>query len=252
MDKKIKAIIIDDELRARRVLSNMIEEYTPEIEIIGLCENVPKAVLEINKKRPDVVFLDIEMPEYSGFELLDFFREIDFEIIFVTAYSEYAIKAFEVSAIDYILKPVRIDKLENAVKKLKNKVTNKLRLSSINKRLDTLKTNLESNDLKKIAIPVAEGLIFIKTDDISFINAEGSYCKIWLSNNTSIFVSKKLKYFEEILINKSNFYRLHRSFLVNIHKIKKYNRRESVVIMENENKIRVSRDKKAVFEQKLK
>lgn len=248
MNKRIKAIIIDDEERARRVLNNMIEEFCPEIEVVGVCENVPKGVLEINRKQPDVVFLDIEMPEYSGFELLEFFRDIDFEIIFVTAYSEYAIRAFEVSAIDYVLKPIRIDKLEIAVEKLKNK----LQSATMFDRLETLKENIKSMEIKKIAVPVADGLIFVKIDNISHIDADGSYVKIWLSDGSNIFVSKKLKYFESLLINKKFFYRTHRSHLVNISFVKKYSRHESLITLENNQTICVARSHKSKFEDKLK
>ncbi len=117
----IKALIVDDEEKARVTLSSLLTEYCPDIFIVAQCNNVPDAVIDINKNNPDVVFLDIEMPDYNGFELLDFFKEITFEIVFVTAYSQYAINAFEISAIDYILKPVELEALKNAIEKVKKK-----------------------------------------------------------------------------------------------------------------------------------
>ena len=117
MTASIKAIIIDDEDRARNTLASFIKQFCPEVEIIASVANVPAGVIAINQHRPQLVFLDIEMPEYNGFELLNFFRDVDFEIIFVTAYHEYTLKAFEVSAVDYLLKPVDIDKLKAAVEK---------------------------------------------------------------------------------------------------------------------------------------
>ncbi len=248
MEQKIKALIIDDEERARRVLTNMINEFCPDIEIVGDCENVPQGVLEINRKKPDVVFLDIEMPDYSGFELLEFFRDVDFEIIFVTAYSKYAIQAFEVSAIDYILKPIQINQLEKAISKLKNK----LHLATMFDRLQTLKDNLKSDKIQKIAIPVSDGLIFVKVDEISHIDADGSYSKIWFTAGSNILVCKKLKYFEELLDTTDYFYRVHRSHLVNIQYINKYSRHESMITLDNNQNIKVARDKKVQFEEKLK
>lgn len=248
MNQKFKAIIIDDEERARSVLSSMLKEYCSDtIEVVSLCANVPQGVLEINRKNPDVVFLDIEMPDYSGFELLGFFKDVDFEIIFVTAYNKYALRAFEVSVVDYILKPVRIDKLETAVEKLQTKL--QLRMFD---RLELLKTNLQSDKIKKIAVPVSDGLILVKVDEISHIDADGSYVKLHLNDGTNMFVSKKLKYFEDLLSNQYNFYRVHRSHLINIEFIKKYNRHESLVMLENNYKIKVARDNKVEFEERVK
>lgn len=248
MSITLKAIIIDDEERARRLLGTALSEHCENIEVIASCSSVPEGVLAINRQKPDVVFLDIEMPEYSGFELLGFFREVDFEIIFVTAYNQYALQAFEVSAVDYILKPIRIDKLEMALEKLKNKVS----ITTMFDRLETLKSNLASDKIAKIAIPVSDGLVFIKTDDISHVAADGSYAIVWLINGSNMLVSKKLKYFEELLINQSNFYRVHRSHLVNMQNIQKYDRHESQVILENGTKLKVARDSKTSFEVALK
>lgn len=244
---KIKAIIIDDEERARRVLSSMLEEYCSDVEVVSLCNNVPQGVLEINRKKPDVVFLDIEMPDYSGFELLEFFKDVDFEIIFVTAYNKYALRAFEVSAVDYILKPVRIDQLENAISKLQNK----LRLTMVD-RLELLKINLQSERIKKIAVPVSDGLILIKVNEISHIDADGSYSTIFLVDGSNMLVSKKLKYFEDLLSNQNNFYRIHRSHLINIEYVKKYNRHDSEISLENNQRIKVARDNKVAFEELIK
>lgn len=150
----ISAIIIDDEVRARSVLRNLIEQFYPEVEIVSECSD---AVVKINKHKPDVVFCDIEMPNYSGLELVSFFEEINFEIIFATGYSEYAIQAFEVSAVEYLLKPIRIEKLEIAIEKLKLK----LEQTNMGKRIEVLKENLTENTIQKIALPVMDGLIFV-------------------------------------------------------------------------------------------
>lgn len=247
--EKLKAIIIDDEERARRVLSSILEEYcSDDIEVISDCENVPMGVLEINRKNPDVVFLDIEMPDYSGFELLEFFKEVDFEIIFVTAFNKYAVKAFEVSAVDYLLKPVKIDQLEAAVGKLKEK----LNYLSMYDRLELLKTNIETEKIKKIAVPVSDGFVLIKIDEISNIDADGSYSRLHLIDGTNMLVSKKLIYFEDLLSNQVNFFRTHRSHLINLAMVKKYSRHESEVVMENKHRIKVAREKKVTFEDSIK
>ncbi len=243
-ERRYKAILIDDEERAVRVLSKIIEDYCPEIEIVGTANNIPEGVLEINRNNPDVVFLDIEMPNYTGFELLEFFNDITFEIIFVTAYNRYAQQAFEVSAVDYILKPVRIDKLEDSIAKLKSK----LQVATMHDRFQALKANLEKEEIQKIAIPVSRGLIFIKVNEISHIDADGSYSKLWLFDGSNILVSKKLKYFEEILAKHKSFYRIHRSHIINTAFIRKYNKHDNKVTLDNNQDVKVSRDKKGDFE----
>lgn len=248
MGKRLRAVIIDDEQRARRVLTSSLAEINANIEIVSEAANVPAGVIEINKHKPDVVFLDIEMPDYSGFELLGFFREIDFEIIFITAYNQYAIQAFEVSAMDYLLKPIRIDLLEKSVIKLEEK----LNKSNIGERLNALQANIKSDQIEKIAIPVSDGLVFVKIEEIVHIEADGSYATLHLEDGTSMFVSKKLKFFEDILIQRENFYRVHRSHIVSIKHVKKYNRNETLIFLENNKIVKVARDGKAEFESYLK
>ena len=246
--EKIKAILIDDEERARRSLSALLAEYCPDIEIIAQCANVPEGVLAINKLKPNLVFLDIEMPEYNGFELLGFFREVDFEIIFVTAYSEYALKAFEVSAVDYILKPVEIEQLQAAVQKVQRKQLH----STMQQRLELLKDAFKGEELRRIAVPMSDGLLFIEVADIIMLEADGAYTNVFLKNGSKILVCKKLKFFEETLTNRACFFRPHRSYLININFIKKYQRGESNIIMDNQMNIAVSRERKQEFDQKLK
>ena len=244
---KIQAIIIDDEARARNTLSTLRKEYHPQVEIVASCANVPDGVLAINQKRPQLVFLDIEMPEYNGFELLSFFREIDFQVIFVTAYNEYALKAFEVSAVDYLLKPVDIDKLKSAI----TKVEEKLNSFDMQNKLEVLKDSFKTGQFNRIALPVSEGLLFIEVPDIVFLEAEGSYTNVWLRNGSKILVSKKLKFFEDILDTRPNFFRSHRSFIVNINFLKKYNKNESSLTLDNGKTAYISRDRKAEFEEQL-
>ncbi|HRD38758.1 MAG TPA: response regulator, partial [Bacteroidia bacterium] len=165
--ENIRAIIIDDEERAKTSLKLLLNEYCKNIDVVGLYSNVPEGVLAINKHKPKIVFLDIEMPEYNGFELFNFFREIDFEIIFVTAYNEFALKAFEFSAVDYLLKPVDIDKLKGAVKKASSKINS---IETLYK-FELLKETFNSQQFNKIALPVSDGLSFINTDEITYLEA---------------------------------------------------------------------------------
>ena len=153
MENKLQAIIVDDEAKARRILETFLAEFCPEVSVVAVAEDVPQAVKAIRKLNPDVVFLDIEMPGYNGFQLLEFFEEIQFEIIFTTAYSEFALKAFQVSAIDYLLKPIQIDQLTKAVEKLTKIKGNSL----IRERIETLQANLEENKIKKIVVPLSDG-----------------------------------------------------------------------------------------------
>lgn len=245
---EIKAIIIDDEERARTSLQSLLNQYCPSVKVVEQCSNVPDGVLAINKHRPQLVFLDIEMPEYSGFELLSFFRDIDFEIVFVTAFNEYALKAFEVAAIDYVLKPVDIDKLKLAVEK----VEKKLNAYDMQHRLEVLKDSLKTDQFNKIALPVSEGLLFVDTNEIVYLEADGAYTEVWLKNGSKIVVSKKLKFFEDVLENKANFFRSHRSYIVNINFIKRYSKSDNSLLLDNGKSVVISRDRKLEFENQLK
>ncbi len=245
---KLKAILIDDEQRAISSLTLLLQQYCPEVEIIDAANNIPEGVIAINKGNPDVVFLDIDMPEYSGFEIMHFFQEIKFEIIFVTAYNEYALRAFEVSALDYILKPVDIDKLKSAVQKALDR---KGQLA-IQERLTVLKESLQNQQFSKIALPMSDGVVFIQTKKIAYLEADGAYTRVWLTDGSKILVSKKLKFFEEVLDNKPNFFRSHRSYMINVNYIKKYSKSDSVIVLENDQVIAISRERKQEFESSLK
>jgi len=236
----LKAIIVDDEGKARRILERFIVEYCPQIEIVAMAEDVPQAVKAIQKTNPDVVFLDIEMPGYNGFQLLEFFDTIDFEIIFTTAYSEFALRAFQVSAIDYLLKPIQIDQLTQAVQKLEKMHGHSL----IKERLATLEKNLEEYKIKKIVIPLSEGSLFVELKDILYLKAEGSYANIFFKDGNKVIVSKNLKDYEDQLTMEEGFFRTHRSFLVNTDYIKQISSDGSEATMINDAVINISRERK--------
>jgi two-component system LytT family response regulator len=244
----IRAIIIDDEERARRILQSIVEEYCPNVEIVGAFSNVPEAVIGINQLNPDLVFLDVEMPEYSGFDLLNFFKTIDFDIVFVTAYNEFAIRAFEVSAVDYLLKPVEISLLQKAIEK----VENKRKTDYFEKKLEILQSALSNETINKIALPMGEGLLFVEVANIILLEAEGAYTYVSLKDGSRLLVSKKLKFFEDLLDFRPQFFRPHRSHIINLNFVKKYLKGEGSILMDNNSLISVSRDKKGEFERILK
>lgn len=236
----MKAIIIDDEPMARQLLNGILEEHCPHVEVVDLCQNLPEGVKSIHKNQPDIVFLDIEMPGHSGLELLDFFNEseVKFSIIFTTAYNQYAIKAFKLSAVDYILKPLDAESIVEAVNRYE---------STRNKALDyaTLKENLSaSNPTKKLAIHTVGSILFIELRFICFMKADGAYTIIFTKDGNKIISSRSLKHFEQTLSDYSNFIRCHKSFIVNVDEITEYVKTDGgSLIVDNKHEIAVSSDK---------
>lgn len=240
-----KAIIIDDEEMARTLLQGMLELYCPNVEVQALCKDLPSGVKAIRKHKPDIVFLDIEMPGHSGLELLDFFdeSEINFSIIFVTAYNRYAIQAFKLSAVDYLLKPIETDDLLNAISLFeKNKVK---------QNYSALKSNLNTQQSKKIGINGVSSIQFVDLIDILFFQAEGAYTKVYLKDGKMLLASKSLKHFEQILSEHFEFYRCHKSYIVNINYITEYVKSEGGYLKVQQHEVNLSPDKVAVLLEKL-
>jgi two-component system LytT family response regulator len=243
---KIKAILVDDEEGARDVLENLLLRFCPDVELIAKCENVLQAVDVIKLHSPDLVFLDIEMPNYSGIEIVSFFKEINFEIIFVTAYDQYAIRAFEVAAIDYLLKPVDIDRLKNSVAR----VVQQRNIEQQSQRLSLLSNTLESKQLKNIIITDKGQQNIISIESIIAIEAQESYCTIHTTEKTYI-ASKNLKHFETVLENLTQFFRVHKSWLVNKDYIKHYSKSDLSIQLSNGLITKLSKYKKAEFEEAI-
>ena len=245
--EKISAILIDDEAPVRNLLKNLIQENFSELKVIGEGGSISEAVKLINKLKPDIVFLDIEMPGYSGLQIMDFFEpeEVDFDIIFITAYSEYAITAFKISAFDYLLKPINQEDLKNSLERYsrrKNKLKTEERMSLLSKQLD-------SGKMEKIGVSSLDGINFINVGDIIYLEASGMYTVIVLESEKELTVSKPLKEFEDLLEKDKRFFRPHRSFLVNLEKITKYSRKEGTVIyLSNNKEIPLSRYRKSEFD----
>lgn len=217
----ITSIIIDDESKARIVLQAILEQYCPDIQVLEQCSDLAAGVKAIKKHKPRLVFLDIEMPEHSGLELLDFFlpEEINFSIIFVTAYNEYALQAFKFSAIDYLLKPIQHLQLIEAIERFKRRESVLQQL-----QMQALQQNLAAtvSDEKRIVIPVGQVYKLLNPKDIKMIKGEGAYSEFFLEDGSTLVASKNLKHFEDLLQAVPYFFRCHKSFIVNINYILEY------------------------------
>ena len=234
----MNTIIIDDESSGRRAVRNCILNYTPELNIIAEAEDVKSGLTAILTNNPDIVFLDIDMPDGTGFDLLEKLPKINFKIIFVTAHEQYAIKAFRYSAIDYLLKPIDPDDFVFAVSKL----TKDNKLEEIEQKVALLLQN--KIKLEKIALPTASGLKMVALAEIIHCESDNNYTVFHLLDKTKLMVSKTLKIYDTILADEG-FYRTHKSHLVNVRHIKEYiNGEGGTVIMNNNAQIEVSRRKK--------
>lgn len=219
MTEKLKAIIVEDELASRETLTSYLENYCPDVELIAEADSVKSGFEMIKKHKPDVVFLDIEMPYGNAFDLLEKIENIDFEIVFVTAYSNYAIKALNMSASYYILKPISIDELINAVEKIKkNREEDKVSIHS-----KVLLENIQSVNKQnhKIVLPQLSGFEVVNVTDIVRCQADDNFTKFFLKDGTSKLISRTLKYYDEIL-REFKFIRIHKSHLVNFQYITRY------------------------------
>jgi two-component system, LytTR family, response regulator len=226
----IRTIIVDDEKPSRDVLCNYLREYCSDVSIVATASSVTSALRAINKFPPDLVFLDIEMPDGTGFELLRKFELINFSVIFVTAYSEYAVKAFRFCAIDYLLKPVKIDELTDAVEKVKLMKWQ----SPIPSKLTILLNNLDNgfSTIPTLVIPHSSGFDVLKIPEIIMCQADG-YCTIFsLQNGKSLMSTKNLKHYE-LLLAEHNFLRTHNSYLINLNHILKYSNQGEIILSGN-------------------
>ena len=215
----IKTVIIDDEENNIGTLQSLLTQFCPEIEIIGTAGNAKQAFTVINELQPQLVFLDIEMPMGNGFDLLEKLMPVNFEVIFVTAFDQYAITAFKYAAMDYLLKPVSIDELKRAVNRSVIRIAEK----NVNNRIESLIANFrsEAQGLKKIGLPTAEGLVFEEIENIMHLQAESNYTLVYIRNKKKMTITKSLKEFEDLL-PANIFCRLHHSHIVNLNYITKY------------------------------
>jgi two-component system LytT family response regulator len=223
--KTIRALIVDDEVAARDVLSNLLLRVSNAVEIVGTAHDVPDAVAKINLLKPDVVFLDVQMPNYAGYEIVNFFDAIDFEIIFVTAFDEYAIKAFELSAVDYLVKPINRIRLVESIEKLEQKLAQKVAVENY----EILMESMRDKELGKIVITELGSKRVLQLSDIIAIEAMGAYSTIYSKNGESLLVSKNLKHFETILPEDQIFFRSHKSWIINLEHILQVSKRKGEI-----------------------
>lgn len=247
----LKAILIDDERSSLESLSFEIEAYCPEVEVIGTSNNPEEALKLIRDKAPDLIFLDIEMPGMNGFELLQSLDKIEFDVIFVTAYDQFAVRAFEFNAVDYILKPVRKIKLIHAVQKVQDRKQHQFDPAQLMALVQNLQLQSKSG-LEKIALPVGEGFSMVHVNDISYLQAESNYTWVYLTNKEKHLIAKTLKEIESLL-NFPQYFRAHKSYLVNLNHVDKYIRGQGgYLVTAGGEQIPVARSQKSDLIQVLK
>ncbi len=245
MKRKLITGIIDDEPDAVDFITSIISEYCPDLEVCGKANNVKEGTVLINEIKPELIFLDVEMPNGTGFDLLSHFPQKDFDVIFITAFNHYAIKAIKFSAIDYILKPINISEFIEAV----NRVVLKRSANpvSFNENFEVLLENLRTTHPTRLVIPTSDGREYLNPKDIIRIEADRSYSWFFLNDKRKILVSKHLKEFQELL-NDRDFFRPHNSHLINLDFVKKFIRHDGGYIeMTDGSQVPISRNRKDLF-----
>ena len=245
----LKTIIVDDEQHCINRLGDLLLAHRKVVQVTGSYQSYHQALDAIRNSGPDLIFLDVQLGDKTGFDLLKALESIDFDIVFTTAFDKYAVEAFRFSAVDYLLKPIDAEKLKGAIQRLQGKVSAKV----LSKKIETLFYNLQQdeNRSKRIAIPTAEGLTFIEVNDIVRCQSDVNYTNIFNKNGQKITVSRTLKQFEELLDN-HNFFRVHKSHLINLSCIKKYNKgKGGTITMIDGPEIEVSMRRKDPFLQRL-
>ncbi len=234
----IKALVIDDEKNSRDILEWQIAKHCPNVKILASVSSSVDAVEVISKLRPQLIFLDIQMPEINGFELLEKLNPIDFEVIFTTAFNEYAVKAFKYDAMDYLLKPIDIEELKVAVAKVEKKIDEAAQANA----------DIPPHPGKRMALTTSNSLIFIDPENILYCEGKSNYTNFHLNTpEKKILISRTLKEIEEILVS-YNFYRIHNSYLINMKYAKEYIRGSGgYVVMQNGDQLTVARSRKDEF-----
>lgn len=239
----IRTIIIDDDQLVREVITKTVNSYCPNVSIVAVAENVKTGVAAINENEPDLVLLDIKMPDGSGFDLIKHFDKPDFRVIFISGYMEYAIKGYKFGAIDYILKPIDEEELSLAINRADDVIRyeEKLQFKSMESNIKTL------NKSDKIVLKTSEHVHLINTSDIIRIEADGNYSTFFIADGRKVIVSRAIKEWEENLIDKG-FHRVHKSHLINIHKLTYFDKTDSGdVIMSDGSVVPVASRKKEML-----
>ncbi len=245
MKHKLITIVIDDEPDAVDFITSIIGEYCPDLEVAGKAHNVKDGVQLIKEIKPELVFLDVEMPHGTGFDLLTHFPDKDFEVVFITAFNHYAIKAIKFSAVDYILKPININEFIEAVGRVVQKRNSNAYRG--NENFEALLENIRSANPTRLVIPTSDGKEYLNPNEIIRIEADRSYSWFFISDKRKILVSRHLKEFQDLL-NDRNFFRPHNSHLINLDYVKKYVRHDGGYIeMLDGSQVPISRNRKDLF-----
>jgi two-component system LytT family response regulator len=235
----ITCIIVDDEANNQDALKKMLDLYVPSVELLGVAANITEAKALIDNKKPQMVFLDVEMPGGSGFDLLEMIKETEIQVVFTTAHAAYAIKAIKYAAMDYLLKPINLIELKSAVEK---SIANKGKRLHTKERIDVLQNNRSNNkfSFNKIALRTADGIEFLNTSDIIRCEADRANCKFHIADGRSIVVSSPMTEYEDILIQ-SSFIKVHKSNIVNLRHVSKYMKGEdNYLIMSDNSQVNVA------------
>ena len=240
----LKAVIVEDEKHSRETLRQLLTEFIKDVSVCAAAENVDMAIETIRNCQPDIVFLDIELQSGTGFDVLNGLKDMQFEVIFTTAFEHYAIKAIKFSSIDYLLKPIDLDDLQLAV----DKVREKRNSNPLNRQIELLLANLNTKESpKRICLSTSEGFEFINVDDIISCEAGGSYTTFYLVDGRNILVSKNLKEYE-IMLPADKFLRVHNSYLINLLQVKKFIKSEGgYILMNNDQQVSISQKKREEF-----
>lgn len=241
----IRTILIDDESNSLEMMEWLLKTYCPQVVVEAMCDSGEKGIEAIRRYKPDLVFLDIEMPHMNGFDMLEQFDKLFFDVVFCTAYDQFAIKAFRYSALNYLLKPVDPDDLKETIRRLEEKKS-----SPSKEQIDLLIQNIRQPArpaVQRIALTTGDGLIFVETRDILYCQAESNYTNVVVVGGKKILVSKVLKDIDETLSG-NDFYRVHNSYLINLNHIQKFVRGEGgYIIMDDGANIGISRSRRQEF-----
>jgi two-component system LytT family response regulator len=245
----IRTVLVDDEIDSIRVLQKLLDSFCPQVAVVGTASGVETALQVIRDTSPDLVFLDIEMSQGNAFDLLNQLQPLQFQFIFVTAFDDYAIRAFKYSAVDYLLKPVDIDDLRSAIGKMQERPLEKDLSQKMRVLLEHMGTLQMSR--QKMAIPTITGLLFVPVQEILRFEAKGNYTTIYMANNDTIMATKTIKDYEEVL-PETIFCRIHNSHIINLSRIKEYQKgRGGVVVMEDGTVIEVASRRREEFMRRL-
>lgn len=243
MQNELRAIIVDDEADARNTLQKLLERFCPQATVCQACKNLPDAVQAIKKHKPQLVFLDVEMPGHAGYEITQFIPEPDFDIVFVTAYDKYAVKAFELAAIDYLLKPIDVDRLMEAVNRAQQRNIGNLSANEINQ----LQNNIDAQHNEFITVADKGFRTPIALTEVVAFHAQAAYTQIQTVSKKEYLLSKNLSQVGELLDGNTTFFRSHKSWIINLQHVASYAISKGIILMNDQTEAKLSRYRKDAF-----